>query len=101
MGILLIQAAEMRLEGADVVLLNVRPEEVRKSPHVCRSAPACARVAANRLFCFRAPSVFCSGRFHRAPIAGEIDCFDGIETLPFSQRLVRLSIAAREKLPPT
>jgi hypothetical protein len=28
MGILLIQAAEMRLEGADVVLLNVRPDEV-------------------------------------------------------------------------
>src|SRR6266571_4636757 len=28
MGILLIPAAEMRLEGADVVLLNVRPNEV-------------------------------------------------------------------------
>ncbi|HVF70446.1 MAG TPA: PHP-associated domain-containing protein [Chthoniobacterales bacterium] len=28
MGILLIPAAEMRLEGADVILLNVRPDEV-------------------------------------------------------------------------
>src|SRR5712671_3419053 len=29
MGILLLQAAEMRLEGADVVLLNVQPNEVK------------------------------------------------------------------------
>src|ERR1041385_7749371 len=28
MGILLIPAAEMRLEGADVILLNVSPDEV-------------------------------------------------------------------------
>src|SRR5436853_3492328 len=28
MGILLIPAAEMRLEGADVIILNVRPNEV-------------------------------------------------------------------------
>src|ERR1700741_2886885 len=28
MGILLISAAEMRLEGADVIVLNVRPDEV-------------------------------------------------------------------------
>src|SRR3954465_7104260 len=28
MGILLVSAAEMRLEGADVILLNVRPDEV-------------------------------------------------------------------------
>src|SRR6184192_4614665 len=28
MGILLIPAAEMRLEGADVILLNVAPEEI-------------------------------------------------------------------------
>src|SRR3979409_2491340 len=27
MGILLLSAAEMRLEGADIVLLNVRPKE--------------------------------------------------------------------------
>src|SRR4029077_13574893 len=30
MGILLIPAAEMRLEGADVVILNVRPHEVAR-----------------------------------------------------------------------
>ena len=30
MGILLIPAAEMRLEGADVVLLNVRPHEIAR-----------------------------------------------------------------------
>src|SRR5881275_2460750 len=28
MGILLIPAAELRLEGADVIVLNVRPEEI-------------------------------------------------------------------------
>src|SRR5256885_14799957 len=28
MGILLIPAAEMRLEGADIILLNVAPEEI-------------------------------------------------------------------------
>src|SRR6476660_8406571 len=28
MGILLVSAAEMRLEGADVIVLNVRPEEI-------------------------------------------------------------------------
>src|SRR5438874_5746667 len=30
MGIVLIPAAEMRLEGSDVVLLNVQPNEVEK-----------------------------------------------------------------------
>src|SRR5215510_13131804 len=30
MGILLISAAEMRLEGADVIVLNVKAEEVRE-----------------------------------------------------------------------
>src|ERR1700716_1816030 len=29
MGMLLIPAAEMRLEGADVILLNVTPEEIQ------------------------------------------------------------------------
>src|ERR1700686_3320057 len=28
MGILLIPAAEVRLQGADVIILNVRPEEI-------------------------------------------------------------------------
>src|SRR3712207_9074707 len=31
MGILLISAAEMRLRGADIVLLNVRPEEIGRA----------------------------------------------------------------------
>ena len=35
MGILLMPAAEMRLEGADVVLLNVQPARGRASAHLC------------------------------------------------------------------
>src|SRR2546421_10254810 len=53
MGILLIPAAEMRLEGADVILLNVAPDEIeslrnfddlaalpaRRGPSLSTSAP--------------------------------------------------------------
>src|SRR6266536_3710588 len=56
MGILLIPAAEMRLEGADVVLLNVRPNEVEN----LRTFSDLRQLRARRgesLFCF-APHPF-------------------------------------------
>src|SRR5690349_12456667 len=56
MGILLLSAAEMRLEGADVVLLNVQPEEVRN----LRTFADLRRLREGRgdsLFCF-APHPF-------------------------------------------
>ena len=43
MGILLLSAAEMRLEGADVVLLNVQPDEIETCAHL----PICAGCAPN------------------------------------------------------
>ena len=38
MGILLIPAAEVRLEGADVVVLNVTPDEIARLQEFRRSA---------------------------------------------------------------
>jgi predicted metal-dependent phosphoesterase TrpH len=82
MGILLIPAAEMRIEGADIILLNVRSEEVaglktfddvralraRRGPTVFTIAPHPFYVLGGSI----------GGR-----LLAEIDCFDAIEYCHF------------------
>ena len=70
MGILLIPAAEMRLEGADVILLNVTAEEIESLAHPGRSgrAPGTARTVVVH---DRAASVLRSRRFDRGKAGGE------------------------------
>lgn len=83
MGILLISAAEMRLHGADIVLLNVRPEEaaaLKDFDDVRRLRTA--RGAS--IFTF-APHPFyvMGGSIGGKRLIENIDCFDAIEICHF------------------
>jgi predicted metal-dependent phosphoesterase TrpH len=83
MGILLIPAAEMRLQGADIVLLNVNPEEAE----ALRDFDDVRRLRAARgdsLFTF-APHPFyvLGGSIGGKKLRANIDCFDAIEICHF------------------
>ena len=83
MGILLISAAEMRLRGADIVLLNVLPEEVA----TLRTFDDVRRLRVTRgnsIFTF-APHPFyvLSGSIGGKRLLENIDCFDAIELCHF------------------
>jgi len=82
MGILLISAAEMRIEGADIILLNVRSEEVRglRSFHDVRALRA---KRGQSLFTIAPhPFYFLGGSIGKR-LVDEIDCFDAIELCHF------------------
>ena len=94
MGILLVPAAEMRLEGADVVLLNVQPEEVE---HL-RTFAALRRLRERRgdsLFCFAPHPFFVLGASIGERLLREIDCFDAIEICHFHKGWFDLNRRAR------
>jgi predicted metal-dependent phosphoesterase TrpH len=95
MGILLLSAAEMRLEGADVVLLNVQPEEVQN----LRTFPDLRRLRAERgdsLFCFAPHPFFYLGASIGPRLLAEIDCFDAIELCHFHKGWFDLNRRARK-----
>lgn len=83
MGILLLSAAEMRIEGADIVLLNITPEEaagLRSFDHV-------RRLRARRgqtIFTFAPhPFYFLGASIGGRLLKANIDCFDAIEICHF------------------
>lgn len=83
MGILLISAAEMRLHGADIVVLNVRPEEAL----ALKDFDDVRRLRARRgdsIFTF-APHPFyvMGGSIGGRRLVENIDCFDAIEICHF------------------
>jgi predicted metal-dependent phosphoesterase TrpH len=83
MGILLISAAEMRLHGADIVLLNVHPQEIDS----LKNFDDVRRLRAARgdsLFTF-APHPFyvMGGSIGGKRLVENIDCFDAIEICHF------------------
>jgi predicted metal-dependent phosphoesterase TrpH len=99
MGILLIPAAEMRIEGADIILLNVTAEEIAglKSFQDVRALRA-----------QRGPSIFTIAPHPFYVLGGsigsrlfrEIDCFDAIELCHFHKGPVnpnRLAAAVAKK----
>ena len=95
MGILLIPAAEMRLEGADVVLLNVQPNEVE---HL-RTFADLRQLRARRgdsLFCFAPHPFFFIGASIGDRLVEEIDCFDAIEVCHFHKGWFDLNRRARK-----
>ena len=95
MGILLIQAAEMRLEGADVVLLNVQPDDVRD----LRTFAGLRQLRARRgdsLFCFAPHPFFILGASIGDRLLKEIDCFDAIELCHFHKGPFDLNRRARK-----
>ena len=82
MGILLIPAAEVRLQGADVVLLNVRPNEIAQ----LRNFDDLRKLRAKRgtsLFTFAPHPFYVLGGSIGSRLMDEIDCFDGIEWCHF------------------
>lgn len=82
MGILLIPAAEMRIEGADIVLLNVTSEEIAG----LRSFDDVRQLRARRgetIFCFAPHPFYVLGGSIGERLLREIDCFDAIELCHF------------------
>ena len=82
MGILLIPAAEMRLEGADVIVLNVTSEEVAQ----LRNFDDLRRLRAQRgssIFTIAPHPFYVLGGSIGARLFSEIDCFDAIELCHF------------------
>jgi predicted metal-dependent phosphoesterase TrpH len=82
MGILLISAAEVRLEGSDVVLLNISPEEAAG----LRDFGDLRKLRARRgpgLFIFAPHPFYVLGGSIGSRLEQEIDCFDAIEICHF------------------
>lgn len=95
MGMLLIPAAELRLEGADVVVLNVQPHEIEG---VATYADL-RRLRAERgdsLFCFAPHPFFVLGGSLGERLVEEIDCFDAIEICHFHKGWFDRNRRARE-----
>jgi predicted metal-dependent phosphoesterase TrpH len=94
MGILLLQAAEKRLEGVDVVLLNVQPNEVEN----LRTFDDLRQLRARRgdsLLSFAPHPFFVLGASIGARLLQEIDCFDAIEICHFHKGWFDLNRRAR------
>jgi predicted metal-dependent phosphoesterase TrpH len=82
MGILLIQAAELRLRGADVVMLNVTRDEIAK----LRDFDDLRELRSRRggsLFTFAPHPFYVLGGSIGSRLIDEIDCFDAIEWCHF------------------
>jgi len=86
MGILLIPAAEMRLCGADVIALNVSPEEVAE----LRNFDDLRRLRARRgssIYTIAPHPFYVFGASIGERLLSEIDCFDAIELCHFHKGL--------------
>jgi predicted metal-dependent phosphoesterase TrpH len=82
MGILLIPAAEMRLQGADVIVLNVTSEEAAQ----LKDFDDLRRLRAKRgssIFTIAPHPFYVLGGSIGARLFSEIDCFDAIEICHF------------------
>ncbi len=93
MGILLIQAAEMRIEGADVVLLNLSPEEAAS----LQSFDDLRRLRARRgpsLLTFAPHPFYRLGGSIGARLVEHLDCFDAIEYCHFHVPILNPNVPA-------
>jgi predicted metal-dependent phosphoesterase TrpH len=86
MGILLIPAAEMRLEGADVILLNVTSDEV-KDLRTFEDLTALRTRRGRSLFTIAPHPFYVLGGSVGEKLVDRIDCFDAIELCHFWTRL--------------
>jgi predicted metal-dependent phosphoesterase TrpH len=95
MGILLISAAEMRLHGADIVLLNVTPAEASQLRDF-DDVRELRRKRGDSIFTF-APHPFyvMGGSIGGKRLAENIDCFDAIEICHFHKGWFDLNRPAR------
>src|SRR5437667_7096763 len=82
MGILLIPAAEMRLCGADVIVLNVTSEEVAQLKNF-DDLRRLRALRGNSIFTIAPHPFYVLGGSIGARLFTEIDCFDAIEVCHF------------------
>ena len=82
LGILLIPAAEMRIQGADIILLNVRPEDVKGLQDFDDIRTLRAR-RGETLFTIAPHPFYVLGGSIGKRLIHEIDCFDAIEFCHF------------------
>ncbi len=82
LGILLIPAAEMRIEGADVILLNVSRSDVEGLDNFSALRRLRARRGAS-LFTIAPHPFYVLGGSMGKRLLAEIDCFDAIECCHF------------------
>jgi len=85
MGILLIPAAEVRLEGADVLLLNVTPAEIASLHDFADLRTLRARRGPS-LFTIAPHPFYVLGGSMGERLLEQIDCFDAIELCHFWSR---------------
>ena len=85
MGILLIPAAEMRLEGADVILLNVHRDEI-KSLRTLEDLAELRKRRGPSLFTIAPHPFYVFGGSIGKKLIEKIDCFDAIELCHFWER---------------
>jgi predicted metal-dependent phosphoesterase TrpH len=103
MGILLIPAAEVRLEGADVILLNVAASEIES----LRTLDDLQRLRASRghsLFTIAPHPFYVLGGSMGEKLVEKIECFDAIELCHFWSRFLNpnrraMEVAARFQKP--
>jgi predicted metal-dependent phosphoesterase TrpH len=86
MGILLIPAAEVRLEGADVILLNVTAPEIAPLRTLDDLAALRARRGSS-MFTIAPHPFYVFGGSMGKKLMERIDCFDAIELCHFWSRL--------------
>jgi predicted metal-dependent phosphoesterase TrpH len=87
MGILLIPAAEMRLEGADVIVLNIRREEVADLETFADLRALRAR-RGDSIFTIAPHPFYVLGGSIGPRLLDEMDCFDAIELCHFHNFLL-------------
>jgi len=90
MGILLVPAAEMRIEGADMILLNVTAAEISR----LKTFDDVRRLRAHRglsMFTIAPHPFYVLGGSIGERLIKEIDCFDGIELCHFHKGLFDLN----------
>jgi hypothetical protein len=95
MGMLLIPAAELRLEGADVVILNVQPHEI-EGVATYADLRRLREQRGDSLFCFAPHPFFVLGGSLGERLVQEIDCFDAIEICHFHKGWFDRNRRARE-----
>ena len=82
MGILLISAAEMRIEAADIILLNITAEEAKALRSFADVRALRAR-RGNSIFTIAPHPFYVLGGSIGARLLTEMDCFDAIELCHF------------------
>src|SRR5205085_5026287 len=90
MGILLIPAAEVRLQGADIILLNVSADEVAALKNFDDVRQLRARRGLS-IFTFAPHPFYVLGGSIGKRLLDEIDCFDAIELCHFHKGLFNLN----------